>query len=136
MIRKLLILTCLLLLAIPVLAQDEETAMFSENTAIVRFAHLIPDAPAVDIYLNGEMAIEALAFTEVADWEFVDGGRYLVEIYETGTGMAMAMEDTASDEEASPTKKAKRAPKKQQPKLSKQLSLCWPEPLILMLAHR
>ena len=34
----------------------------------VRFAHFSPDAPAVDIYVNGEIVAEATTYTTISDW--------------------------------------------------------------------
>ena len=51
----------------------------------VRAVHLSPDAPNVDIYIDGALSVEDLAFGEVAGWLEVPRGRYRVRVVETGT---------------------------------------------------
>jgi hypothetical protein len=53
--------------------------------ATVRFAHLSPDAPNVDVYVDGALAIEDIGFQEVASGLAVPAGRRLVEVFVTGT---------------------------------------------------
>jgi len=48
----------------------------SHETARVRIAHASPNAPAVDVYLDGGLVVSGLAFTEFAP-EFTSGPAYL-----------------------------------------------------------
>ena len=52
--------------------------------ARVRVAHLSPDAPAVDVWVDGAMAFENLAFEEVSDYATLPAGSYFVEVVPTG----------------------------------------------------
>ena len=65
-------------LAIPtaVGAQDE--------TAKVRVLHGVGDAPAVDVYANGEELIDALAFASITDYAAVPAGEYLIQVVPDG----------------------------------------------------
>ncbi|MEO0597165.1 MAG: DUF4397 domain-containing protein, partial [Chloroflexota bacterium] len=78
-----------LLLAVPTFAQDAES-----NTVFVRVAHLASDAPAVDIYIDGEIAIENVAFTEVTDFVDLVAGSYFLSVTETGTSADEALLST------------------------------------------
>ncbi len=55
---------CLLVMLLTVAgvrAQDD-------NMVRLRFAHFSPDAPAVDIYVNGEVVAETATYTTISDW--------------------------------------------------------------------
>ncbi|MEO1162652.1 MAG: DUF4397 domain-containing protein [Chloroflexota bacterium] len=78
-----------LLLAVPTFAQDAES-----NTVFVRVAHLASDAPAVDIYIDGEIAIENVAFTEVTDFVDLVAGSYFLSVTETGASADEALLST------------------------------------------
>lgn len=76
--RKLLILTLLLLLvSVPVFAQEGESAF-------VRAAHFSPDAPVVDVFVNGERTLEGLDFADLSDWMEVPAGSYAVDVVAEG----------------------------------------------------
>ncbi len=65
-------------LAIPAAtaAQDE--------TAMVRVLHGAGDAPAVDIYADGGLIGEGLAFSEITDYLEVPGGTYQIQVVPNG----------------------------------------------------
>lgn len=52
--------------------------------ANVRVVHASPDAPAVDVYVNGTKAITNLAFKEVSSWAQLPAGSYDVKVTATG----------------------------------------------------
>ena len=54
--------------------------------AMIRVVHASPDAPAVDVYLNGQRAISNLKFTEGTTYAAVPEGSYRVQVFPTGTG--------------------------------------------------
>lgn len=53
--------------------------------ARVRIVHASPDAPAVDIYVNGGKVLENLPFREYSEYLSLPAGTYTVEIKVTGT---------------------------------------------------
>lgn len=57
----------------------------SAQNGRVRVVHASPDAPAVDIYVNGGKVLENLPFKEYSDYLAVPAGTYNVEIKVTGT---------------------------------------------------
>lgn len=58
----------------------------SSEAAWVRIVHASPDAPAVDIWVNGEVAISGLAFGEATDYVELPGGDYDVAVTPEGAG--------------------------------------------------
>jgi hypothetical protein len=54
--------------------------------AMLRVVHASPDAPAVDVYLNGQRAIANLEFTEGTTYASVPEGSYRVQVFPAGTG--------------------------------------------------
>lgn len=57
----------------------------------VRVVHASPDAPAVDIYVNGGKVLENLPFREYSEYLALPAGNYNVEIKVTGSGASVAM---------------------------------------------
>jgi hypothetical protein len=55
-----------------------------EGDAQVRVVHASPDAPAVDVFVNGDRAIENLAFGEATDLIPLPAGEYDVAVAPTG----------------------------------------------------
>lgn len=82
-----------------VLAGCESSSSSSNNgeeevaKANLRVLHASPDAPAVNVYLDGAMtpAIEALDYGEASDWANIEAKQYEVEVY----GILPDMSDTA-----------------------------------------
>jgi transforming growth factor-beta-induced protein len=58
-----------------------------EEYANIRVAHFSPDTPAVDIYVNGEVAIAELAFPTITDWVTVPAGDYEIAVAPSGTSL-------------------------------------------------
>jgi hypothetical protein len=52
--------------------------------AKVRVLHGVGDAPAVDVYANGEELIDALEFANITDYETVPAGTYLIQVVPDG----------------------------------------------------
>lgn len=61
-------------------------ASAQEGDARVRILHASPDAPAVDIYVNGAEAVSDLAFSEITDYLELDPGSYDVAVYPASAG--------------------------------------------------
>ncbi|WP_027956077.1 MULTISPECIES: DUF4397 domain-containing protein [Halobacillus] len=62
-------------------------AVFADHheEAMLRVVHASPDAPAVDVYLNDEAAVEGAEFKAATDYMKVPAGEHTVEIYAAGT---------------------------------------------------
>lgn len=56
----------------------------AQSTAFVRVLHASPDAPAVDVYVNGQKAVANLTFKETTEYLQLPPGQYLVEVYPAG----------------------------------------------------
>ena len=61
-------------------------AILSEDAgeARVRVAHLSPDAPAVDVWVDGAKAFENLAFEGVSDYATLPSDSYFIEVVPSG----------------------------------------------------
>ena len=66
----------LAVLAMPVAAQDE---------AFVRVVHASPDAPNVDVWVDGETVLTDVPFTAVSDYLTLPAGTYNVQVTATGS---------------------------------------------------
>jgi LPXTG-motif cell wall-anchored protein len=71
-----LALAMALALAAPALAQAGE--------AQVRVAHLAPDAPNVDVYVNGEPVLTDVPYTTISDYPPLPAGTQQVTVYAAG----------------------------------------------------
>jgi hypothetical protein len=71
-----LVVAVVALMAAPVFAQGE---------AMVRVTHASPDAPAVDVCVNGTVAFAALAFGNTTDYAKLPAGSYDVQVYPAGS---------------------------------------------------
>ncbi len=58
-----------------------------EGTALLRVVHASPDAPAVDIYLNGEAALLDIPFFTATGYIELPAGTYAVAIAPAGTSL-------------------------------------------------
>lgn len=63
----------------PSAAQDDDI-----DPVEFRFAHLSPDAPAVDVYANGVLLAEDVAFGTVTAWQVIAEDRYDLAVTLTG----------------------------------------------------
>jgi hypothetical protein len=74
--RSLVGLVVLALAALPF-----ATAGAQSGDARVRVLHASPDAPAVDVYVDGEEAISNLAFGSITDYVTLPAGTHSVEVF-------------------------------------------------------
>ncbi len=81
------LLVCLSL----VMSLNAATAQSDE--AQVRVVHASPDAPAVDVYVVGEVAIEGLEFGNASDPTILPAGEYQVQVAPAGTSADDAVID-------------------------------------------
>lgn len=64
--------------------RSEVTVSNSEQPAKVRVLHAIPDAPNVDIYVNGTRILKDFPYKKLTDYLPLPKGKYQVDIYPTG----------------------------------------------------
>jgi hypothetical protein len=83
--KFLLLLLSLFLIILPTLAQDDSNAVY------LRGAHFSVDAPTVDIYVNGDLAVSNLSFPEVSSWSASEAGSYEVAVVLAGGNVADAV---------------------------------------------
>ncbi|OEH93256.1 DUF4397 domain-containing protein [Bacillus solimangrovi] len=74
-----------LILSFVVVTANATFAKEVQNTSMVRIIHASPDAPAVDIVIDGEIVVENAAFKAVTDYLTLSAGEHEVKIYATGT---------------------------------------------------
>jgi hypothetical protein len=66
------------------MTETDEEVMTPSGTARVRAAHMSPDAPNVDIYVDGSAALEDVPFRAVSDYLEVPAGPHQFTITEAG----------------------------------------------------
>ncbi len=76
------VLALLVLGVVPSMAQD---------TANVRVGHFSPDAPAVDVYVDGEVAVEGLEYPGVTEFLELPAGSYEIAVAPAGTSVDEAV---------------------------------------------
>lgn len=87
--RRLVMLTVLMLLAAaaPLAAQDN-----AADVSHIRIAHFSPDAPLIDIFVNGELSdVTGLGFRDVSSWLALPADTYEVAIVPAGGTLAEAV---------------------------------------------
>ncbi|WP_421379017.1 DUF4397 domain-containing protein [Bacillus salacetis] len=59
-----------------------------DRPAQVRVLHAVPDAPNVDVYVNGNKVLSDVAFKEISGFMPLPAGRYHIDIYPAGTSVS------------------------------------------------
>jgi len=72
--------------AIGVLAVFSAASAQTADEARLRVLHASPDAPAVDIFLDGQKAITNLAFDSITDYVKVPAGEHTVKVFAAPSG--------------------------------------------------
>ncbi len=72
----------------------------TEGDACINVIHASPDAPAVDVYLDGTKALENLAFGSFSGWVAVPAGEHQVQVVPTGADVSSAVIDATVTLEA------------------------------------
>lgn len=72
-------------------SETDSTETASEN-AQLRVAHMSPNAPNVDVYVDDEVVLEDVPFGAVSDYLSVPGGTYTVKITPTGDAETVVFE--------------------------------------------
>jgi hypothetical protein len=65
----------------------------NDGDACLNVIHASPDAPAVDVYLDGAKALENLAFGKTSGWVAVPAGEHRVQVTATGAAIDTAVID-------------------------------------------
>ena len=79
----------LMVLSVPVMAQDEGEEMMSD-VSYVRISHLSPDAASVIVFIDGEIIISGLPFERVTRWLDLAPGTYEIALGSTSGDIANA----------------------------------------------
>lgn len=96
-VRKLVILS----LTAALMALALVPAAFAQSgTAKVRVVHASPDAPAVDVYVNGDRALTNVPFFTASDYLDLPAGTHQVQVTPTGQPASAAVIDASVTVEA------------------------------------
>lgn len=71
----------MMVVAICVAISPQSLAAEKNNHANVRVIHASPDAPAVDIYVDGQPAFEDVGFKDVTDYASLAPGEKTIQVY-------------------------------------------------------
>jgi hypothetical protein len=55
-----------------------------EGNSIVRIFHASPNAPEVDIYIDGQLFAQGLGFTGMSDYTYLEEGIHTIEVHPAG----------------------------------------------------
>ena len=69
----------------------------TDEDASIRFVHASPDAPAVDLIVDGAPVAENVAFSSASDYLPFSAGEHQVQIVPTGSGAESAVLDETVD---------------------------------------
>jgi len=78
----------LLLLSLMMITMLTASGASAANEAKVRVFHASPDAPAVDVYVNGARAVEGLAFESATGYLSLAPGSYRVQVVPAGAALS------------------------------------------------
>jgi LPXTG-motif cell wall-anchored protein len=96
-VRKLVVLS----LVAALMALALVPAAFAQGgTAKVRVIHASPDAPAVDVYVNGNLTLSNVPFFTASDYLDLPAGTYQVQVTPTGQPASAAVIDASATIEA------------------------------------
>jgi hypothetical protein len=73
---------------------DDDSPAAPSATAQVRVAHLSPDAPAVDVYVNGTRAVSGAAFKDVTSYLPVPAGSVSIRVTPSGATTPVVIDAT------------------------------------------
>ena len=54
-----------------------------EGSSIVRVFHASPNAPEVDVYIDGQLVAEDLSFTNFSDYSYLEEGMHTIQVTPT-----------------------------------------------------
>ena len=58
------------------------------HPAYVRVLHAVPDAPNVDVYVNGNKVLSNIAFKDISEFLPLPAGKYHIDVYPAGTSVS------------------------------------------------
>lgn len=73
---------------------DDDDVTGNSGTAQLRVAHLSPDAPAVDVRVNGTVAVRNVSFPTVGAYAAVPAGRTRIEVVPAGATTPVVIDAT------------------------------------------
>lgn len=65
--------------------ERSQSASVSVQPSKIRMLHASPNAPAVDIYINGQRILQNITFKQYSDYISLPQGQYRMDVYPTGT---------------------------------------------------
>ncbi len=81
-------------LAFTLIGCDSDDVAGPEGQAELRVAHLSPDAPAVDVYLDGEKAVAGASFRDVTSHLRVSSGEHRIRVVPAGAASPAVIDAT------------------------------------------
>jgi len=78
----------LLLLSLMMITLLTASGASAANEARIRVFHASPDAPAVDVYVNGARAVEGLAFEKATGYVSLAAGSYRIQVVPAGAALS------------------------------------------------
>ena len=67
---------------------------FALDSALIRVAHLSPDAPDVDVWVNGAVTLESVPFGAVSDYLEIASGVYIIQVTPAGATSPIVIDAT------------------------------------------
>lgn len=83
-LRKWLMSSLAMVLLLSLFAGTAFADGHGDDNAMVRVLHASPDAPAVDVYVNGDLAVEGAAFKDITGYLELPAGDHDVAIHAAG----------------------------------------------------
>lgn len=69
----------------------------AQGNSLVRFVHVVPNVGAVDVFLNGTLAVETLAFGNASTYLTVPSGQHTVSVTASGTSTPLWQQSMSAD---------------------------------------
>jgi LPXTG-motif cell wall-anchored protein len=88
--KRLFVLSAVLVLSLALAT----SALAQSDMARVRVVHASPDAPAVDVWVNGNVAFSNAPFQGITDYAALDAGSYQVQVTPTGATEPIVIDAT------------------------------------------
>ncbi|MCA9753756.1 MAG: DUF4397 domain-containing protein [Gemmatimonadetes bacterium] len=78
---------------------DDDPTGPAAGSSAVRVGHLSPDAPAVDVWVDGSVALSGLTFREFSDYVDLSAGSHRVQVTPTGASTPIVIDATLTLED-------------------------------------